>query len=125
MHCSVPGKTWIHSNSPQGAHMGLFLHLYIKPDKIAAETWESVYQESLILLRKFPAPLMRVDHEEIGSKTRIVFTPDIVCEANTQTEHWDVIGDLSSYQRAESFCLYRYLEEQLDESGLRMRYKIT
>lgn len=92
--------------------MGLFINIYLNPKGISQQEWEDVYQESLILLRKFPAPLMRKKIEEVGSKTRAVYTTDLVYDADTPDEFWITIGDLTSYQRAEDFRLYRNLEKQ-------------
>lgn len=97
--------------------MGLFIHLYLNPKGISPEEWERVYQESLTLLRSFPAPLIRLKREEIGSKKRFVYTSDVICDAGTQDEHWMVIGDLVSLQHAEDFRLYRYPETQFKHGG--------
>ncbi|MCP4138545.1 MAG: hypothetical protein GY754_46735 [bacterium] len=87
--------------------MGVNIHLYINFTGIEQEQWESVYNESLILLDKFPAPLMRLDAEKKYGSKRYVYTSNIRLNAGTAKESWRVSGDLSSYRRAETFELFR------------------
>ncbi|VFN00956.1 MAG: hypothetical protein BECKG1743D_GA0114223_102377, partial [Candidatus Kentron sp. G] len=96
--------------------MGLFVHLYINPKGISPGEWESVYQESLTLLRAFPAPLMRIAREEIGTTSRFAYISDLVWDADTQEEHWRVAGDSLSGRHAEDFRLFRHMEKQFTTS---------
>lgn len=93
--------------------MGLFIHLTVNSHNIAPEQWEETYQESLLLLKRFPAPLMRLHREEIHGQKRYMLTTNIIKEKDTQDEHWEIDGDLLSYQRAETFQLYRHLKQWL------------
>jgi len=88
--------------------MGLFVDLYVNTHDISPESWEKTYQESLLLLERFPLPLMRLQREEIRGQKRYVFTTHLIENKDTPDEHWEVEGDLLSYQRAEPFQLSRY-----------------
>nr|VFJ59055.1 MAG: hypothetical protein BECKDK2373B_GA0170837_10802 [Candidatus Kentron sp. DK] len=92
--------------------MGLFVHLTINPEGISPGEWEATYLESLTLLRAFPAPLMRIKQEEVGSKSRFSYISDLVWDADTPDEHWRVVGDSASGRHAEDFLLFRHLERQ-------------
>nr|VFJ63403.1 MAG: hypothetical protein BECKFW1821C_GA0114237_10042 [Candidatus Kentron sp. FW] len=92
--------------------MGLFIHLYINPEGISPDKWETTYQESSALLRAFPVPLMRIKQEEVGSKSRLSYISDPVWDADTPDEHWRVVGDSVSSRHAEDFLLFRHLEKQ-------------
>ena len=43
--------------------MGVQILLFANGDRIDSEVWERLYAESLVLLRNFPAPLMRLSPE--------------------------------------------------------------
>jgi hypothetical protein len=93
--------------------MGLFIHLTVNPSHITPEDWETAYQESLVLLQHFPAPLMRLHVEELGERhKRYVYTTKRVESSGTSEEHWEINGDMLSYQHAEPFRLYRHLATQ-------------
>ncbi len=95
--------------------MGLFVNLYVNHHSIPDESWEKTYQESLLLLEKFPIPLMRLQREEIRGQKRNVFTTHLIKEENTSDEHWEIDGDLLSYQQAESFRLRRHFFKKNSE----------
>lgn len=90
--------------------MGLSILLYVNFNGIKQEDWDSAYQESILLLSKFPAPLITLAQETIKGQDRFVFTKNIQKDIGTKDEHWSICGDLISYRRAESFELYRNIE---------------
>jgi hypothetical protein len=87
--------------------MGLHIYSTVNFDGIQAEEWERVYQESLIVIKNFPAPLMRLDRRTIDGDKRYVYTKGVVIDEGLVTEYWDICGDLTSYQRAENFSLFK------------------
>ncbi len=89
--------------------MGLFINLNVNPQHIEPQQWEATYDESLLLLKRFPLPLMRFTSEEVLGQKRRVFTSSIVQGESTADEHWQICGDMISYRYAESFRLYRDL----------------
>nr|VFK23479.1 MAG: hypothetical protein BECKLPF1236B_GA0070989_13611 [Candidatus Kentron sp. LPFa] len=99
--------------------MGLFVHLYIDPEGISPSEWEATYRESLTLLRAFPAPLIRIAREEIGSSKRFAYVSDLVHDPDTRDECWWVVGDSVSGRRAEDFQLFRHKERQFGASSAR------
>ncbi len=92
--------------------MGVRILLFVKGDGIGSDLWEQVYAESLVLLRNFPAPLMRLAVENIGEEQRYSFTSEIVRDRGTHEERWVVDGDMKSRTPAEPFELYRYHDRQ-------------
>ena len=93
--------------------MGLFIHTYIQPERIDPAEWEAAYQDSLRLLQHFPGSLIRLDRRRVGEFTRYVLTDNIVCERDTDDEHWSICGDSLSARRAEKFAMYRSLPRQV------------
>ena len=97
--------------------MGLVIHLNVNPHDIEPQKWEETYQESLLLLQNFPVPLMRFKiserHEERYDEQLYVYTDAIEMNEGSPTEHWEICGDLLSYRYAESFRLYRHLDQQI------------
>ncbi|MFP3959871.1 MAG: hypothetical protein ACLFUX_06865 [Spirochaetaceae bacterium] len=92
--------------------MGVRILLFVKGDGIGADLWERVYAESLVLLRAFPAPLMRLAVENIGEEKRYSFTSEIVRDRDTHEERWIVEGDMTTRTAAEPFELYRFHDRQ-------------
>ncbi len=95
--------------------MGLSIRITINPDDITAEQWAAVYDESLLLLAKFPAPLMRLVEETRHGQKCYVYTPDIVEGRGTSDENWRISGDLVSYQHGETFDLHRKQMREFQE----------
>ena len=92
--------------------MGVRILLFVKGDGIGADVWERVYAESLVLLRNFPAPLMRLAVESVGEEERYSFTSETVRDHDTHEERWVVEGDMTTRIPAEPFELYRYHDRQ-------------
>lgn len=92
--------------------MGLNINMHVNTHNISLAKWEKTYEESLLLLQKFPAPLMRLTQEQIYGQKRYVYTANIINGRNTKNEHWEICGDLLSYKHAESFQLYRHLKQR-------------
>ncbi len=92
--------------------MGIYVRLDVNPNGITASQWEAVYEESLLLLERFPVPLMRLAAREAVGGTRLVWTGDIVDRRGTPDECWSVTGDLETNRRAETFRLYRQVDRQ-------------
>ncbi|MFP4067926.1 MAG: hypothetical protein ACLFS5_10570 [Spirochaetaceae bacterium] len=92
--------------------MGVHILLFVNGDRIGSDIWERVYAESLVLLRAFPAPLMRLAVENIDEERRYTFTSEIVRDRGTREERWIVDGDMKSRTPAEPFELYRFHDRQ-------------
>ncbi|MBL8229330.1 MAG: hypothetical protein JNL98_12660 [Bryobacterales bacterium] len=95
--------------------MGIYLRLAVNPNRISVKQWDAVYQESLYLLERFPAPLMRLAAQQTAAGTRLVWTGAIVQSKGARDEHWEVDGDLRTNLRAEGFRLYRVFDRQFRE----------
>ncbi|RKZ97376.1 MAG: hypothetical protein DRQ43_03040 [Gammaproteobacteria bacterium] len=95
--------------------MGLFIHLFVNTHNISTEQWESTYHESLELLNKFPANLIRFDTEEIDGHKRYRYTRQLIVDKETRGEKWIISGDMASDKQAESFALPRYLKDYYDQ----------
>jgi len=90
--------------------MGLFIHLFVNSHNISTEQWQSVYDESLVLLQHFPAKLSRFDTEIINGQERYHYTTELIMCEGTPNEKWQVSGDMVSDKHAESFSLARHLD---------------
>lgn len=95
--------------------MGLTIRVTINPEAITAEQWAAVYQESLLLLQKFPVPLMRLVEETRHGQKCYVYTSEIVQGQDTSDENWRISGDLVSYQHGETFDLHRQKTREFRE----------
>ncbi|MGP9765850.1 hypothetical protein ACT3UM_08980 [Halomonas sp. AOP13-D3-9] len=89
--------------------MGLHIHLTVQLPSIDAAAWEATYEESLLLLRRFPSPLLRFEACEVSGHHRYRLTDEIIRDPGTEQERWEISGDRESGRRAESFCLSRHL----------------
>jgi hypothetical protein len=99
--------------------MGLHIRLEVQVHHVDPEAWQRTFNESIILLQRFPAPLMRFEACKIGGFYRYQTTTEIFCSRGSEAEHWRISGDRTSGCRAESFKLYRYLHTYLpDPSAL-------
>ena len=87
--------------------MGIFINLYVNYQDISIERWEDVYRESLVLLERFPAPLVRLKAEKKDNHRRLVLTSTIIAGQGTDNENWKIVGDSVSGQLAEGFGLHR------------------
>ena len=105
--------------------MGTKIYLTAKGADIAPELWERVYNESLVLLKNFPARLTRLDAQELRGEKRYAYTPEIACKRDTPAEHWMVCGDMSSRQEAEGFELYRHHARQFPDGHLTIDFTDT
>ena len=70
--------------------MGLYIHLTVQLQHIDSRAWEKAYDESLLLLQRFPAPLIRFKACEIGEYHRYQTTDKIVCDLGSVKERWEV-----------------------------------
>ncbi len=89
--------------------MGISLGLDIVAMSIDARTWETVYDESLRLLRAHPARLVALDEEQVRGLRRLVYTRALERDVGGPGHRWHVVGDHRSGQLGESFELYRDL----------------
>lgn len=87
--------------------MGLFIRLYFNFNGVEPGQWEKVYDESKMLLERFPLELMRYKTEVKYGLKRGVFTADLVANKGKKDEFWRVDGDMLSRKRAETFMLYK------------------
>ena len=80
--------------------MGLHVYLNLNPGPIDAEHWEACWFTSLQLLEQFPGPLAtRIIDEQ--HQSRWVLTPRLHFQTGSDTEHWEVSGDLGSRRMGE------------------------
>ena len=86
--------------------MGVFLNLYISPDQIQAEDWKRVYQETLILLDKFPF-LDRVEDENGYRYERNTAHREKVARGYAG---WETCGDILNGSNMEAFFLIEDIE---------------
>ena len=89
--------------------MGLFISLTINPDHIEPAQWAAAYDDSLRVLENFPVPLMRYTNEERLGEKRLLYTSTIIQNKGAENEYWQICGDMVSLREAESFRLYRDL----------------
>ena len=81
--------------------------LMANKNNITQKAWDKVYQESCLLLRKFPLPLARiVDQKKYGFKY-LAYSDQLIEEEGTSGENWRVYGDMLSQRYGEDFQLYR------------------
>lgn len=91
--------------------MGLGIQVNVQIDKIDDERWEAAWLTSLQLLEEFPVPLASlrtIDHRAGG---RTLYSSDILFDAGTTNERWEVVGDLASRRMAETYKLHRRLSQ--------------
>lgn len=81
--------------------MGVFLNLSIVPDRISSEEWFAVYQETLILLEKFPF----LDSVKAGNG--YCYAAQSAHRENVLEDYagWCVVGDMHNGSHMESFFL--------------------
>jgi hypothetical protein len=93
--------------------MGIYIRLNVNPTGITQEDWESVYNESLVLLAKFPVPLMclRIDKRSDGER-RMSWASRLLEDEGTKDECWRVDGDSESNLRGETHLFYRNVDRQ-------------
>ncbi|MBI5591204.1 MAG: hypothetical protein HY881_12050 [Deltaproteobacteria bacterium] len=91
-------------------NMGVYLNLIVKFKDISPEKWETTYHESVVLLKQFPAPLMRLSRGHQETFMRYFFSSGIVQNDDLENENWKIEGDSVSCLHAESFQLYRRME---------------
>ena len=97
--------------------MGLYIHATINLKGISDKDWESAWQKSLDIFKRFPLPLSRHTIEtELGEK-RHVYSQNLVLNKGKKDECWYLEGDLVSMQSSETFVLYRHLESYKEKYG--------
>lgn len=99
--------------------MGLFINLFVNSCNISTEQWQSVYDESLVLLQHFPAKLSRFDTEIINGQKRYHYTTELIMYKGAPNEKWQVDGDIVSDKHAESFSLPRHLNARYAKEDAR------
>lgn len=99
--------------------MGLFIHFTAQLNRIEPADWEIAYQDSLVLLRRFPATLIRADSQQIGKHRRYFFTDKIVRNSGDENECWSICGDRDSGCDAENFSLHRHLRRQIADGSFK------
>ncbi len=95
--------------------MGIYIKLLVNFNGVDPGKWEEAYLESLTLLEKFPAPLMRLRLEVIDGHKRYVYSSSIRSGVDANYERWRIYGDMTSYQRGEEFSLYRRVSSYGDD----------
>lgn len=92
--------------------MGLFVNLYVNFDAgITQNDWNSIYEESLTLLKMFPVELIRLTSEEIEGHKRYVLSKQISEDIGKNSENWRISGDLRTFKQAEVFEFFRFEAE--------------
>ncbi|MFD0713811.1 hypothetical protein [Paenibacillus sp. GCM10027626] len=98
--------------------MGISIHLRIMPNKIESAEWESVYKESLELIKAYPFLDRIVDRKTYGCDWMYVDrAKERVLESEGCPVGWHVFGDADSMQTAESFKLIRDLQYYRKQSS--------
>ena len=92
--------------------MGLFINLTAQLNRIEPSDWEAAYRDSLVLLQRFPATLIRHDSQKVGEHRRYLSTDNIICDPGGEDECWLISGDRDSGRHAEGFSLYRRIHRQ-------------
>ncbi|WP_066186091.1 hypothetical protein [Gracilibacillus timonensis] len=89
--------------------MGIYIFMDVLPNEIKQEDWEAVYEESLELIRAYPFLSREVDrHTYQENWAYALHTKEK--ELNQYQKGWHLIGDYPTMQGAESFILYRNIE---------------
>ena len=90
--------------------MGVRIKLDIIPAKIDADEWESVYEETLLLLQEYDFMDKIVDKEEYDYKW-IYTTRSKERQFSSYDDRlgWHTFGDMTTMKRAENFILLRDL----------------
>lgn len=101
--------------------MGLYICLYFNFNGVEPQQWEEVYEESKILLDRFPIDLIRYKPEKKYGLKRGVFTTKLVAAPGKDDEFWRVDGDLLSGKRAETFILHK--KEYAQDRGRKLEQK--
>lgn len=89
--------------------MGISLILEILPEKINKADWESMYEETLMLIDQYP--LAMLENEKAYGTNRFVL--DATTELGDDDKYWEICGDLETKERAETFTLYRDLDHYM------------
>ncbi|MDC3413865.1 hypothetical protein NC797_08755 [Aquibacillus sp. 3ASR75-11] len=93
--------------------MGVYVLMDILPNKIGKEEWESVYEESLELIKAYPFMDSTVDYETYRVPWKYVHRPtEEEMEFGYKDFYlgWHVFGDYETMLSAESFGLFRNIE---------------
>jgi Glu-tRNA(Gln) amidotransferase subunit E-like FAD-binding protein len=94
--------------------MGTYIGLSLLPRGITQQDWETVYEESLNLLRAYPFA---------DKQKKMYFETEIPVyvqskEKIEQVKYWSTCGDLSSKRYGETFMLYRDFTSYSQESNI-------
>lgn len=100
--------------------MGVYILMDILPNEIDKEEWKKVYDESLELIKAYPFMSFTVDRETYDTTWGYVHKTtdgEISIGNNKQATGWHLFGDYSTLQGAESFKLFRDIENYQLENG--------
>jgi len=89
--------------------MGVYISMDILPNEIDSKEWEAVYEESLELIRAYPFLSREVDRDTY-EETWVYALRGDERELENDQKGWHVFGDYQTMQGAESFILYRNIE---------------
>ena len=64
-----------------------YVRLAVNPNRIEAKQWEAFYRESLLLLTRFPAPLMRLKAQESPSRAYVGATRSLATPHKRQSKN--------------------------------------
>ncbi|MCX6880268.1 MAG: hypothetical protein NTW21_41655 [Verrucomicrobia bacterium] len=79
---------------------------------MADSDWESAWQQTCIILRSYPVPLMALKWADTIYGKRVMYSRQAVVQEN----HWRVEGDAVSRRTGETFMLQRQLNEYHDST---------
>ncbi len=80
--------------------MGLFLHLHVS-EKVSADAWAKTWDESMEVLKRFPAELVAFKSIETDFGERWVWSRNLTAQ-NEGGSFWRVDGDADSQTRLEA-----------------------
>jgi hypothetical protein len=97
--------------------MGVFIKLDIIPDKIDPNEWESVYEESLLLLNSYCFMDRIVDNEKYGCNwVYTIGSAERILKECKNKLGWYTFGDTVTMKNAESFHLVKDLDFYLTDT---------
>ncbi|WP_339183939.1 hypothetical protein [Oceanobacillus sp. FSL W7-1293] len=98
--------------------MGVYIYMDMLPNEIDRAKWESVYEESLELIRAYPFLGHIIDRDTYGVPWVYGVRGDEI-ELGKDQKGWHVFGEYKTMHGAESFILYRDIEHYRKRNPLR------
>lgn len=87
--------------------MGIYVELYIRPDRIDAASWQAFYRDSLRFLQAFPGEVVGLREIKIDQWPQFGYSRDIEHHLDDpRNRHWRIVGTRVGLKMAEDFRLY-------------------